>query len=124
MRNLRTNQQIIFYKLYTGQTEVVDEYGNATGNFVPTYGALEYVRISVSPNRGSSDVDVFGNIAEYDRTMTTADTKCEINENSILWIKNNPASQPHDYIVKKRSEWKNSLLFAISEVKVSENAKH
>ena len=75
MRDLLRNQQPVYYKLYQGQEEIIDEYGNATGSYNPIYGDLQYAMLSISPNKGTSEVDQFGSIEDYDRTMTTTDTK-------------------------------------------------
>lgn len=56
-------------------------------------------------------------MTDYDRTMTTSDTSCPITEKSILWL--DGATGDHNYIVKKRAVWKNSIAFAIKEVTVS-----
>ena len=41
MRNLLRNQQPVFYKLYEGQEEIVDEWGNPIGSYVPIYSELK-----------------------------------------------------------------------------------
>lgn len=119
MRNLRRNLQTVFYKLYKGQQEIIDQYGNATGSYTPVYGELKSAMLCVSPNKGSSEVEQFGSLTDYDRTMTTADISCEIDEDSILWLDGADTNKPHNYIVKKRAPWKNSISFAVKEVKVS-----
>lgn len=120
MRDLRRNLSTVYFKLYEGQEEIVDEYGNATGSFAPKYGALQTARLCVSPNKGSSESDMFGSLEDYDRTMTTADVNCAIDENSILWLDGQPTDVTHNYIVKRKSRWKNSVTFAIKRVTVSE----
>ena len=119
MRNLRRNLSSVYFKLYEGQEEIVDEHGNATGSFAPRYGDLQTVSLCVSPNRGNTENDMFGSLEDYDRTMTTADTKCAIDESSILWLDGQPVDKPHNYIVKKRAPWKNSVSYAIKKVTVS-----
>ena len=74
------------YLDFQGEEEIVDEYGNATGSYVPIYSELKSAMLCVSPNQGSSDVQQFGTLEDYDRTMTTSDAACEIDENSVLWI--------------------------------------
>ena len=37
MRSVQRNRQTIYYALRVGSTEVVDKYGNATGEFVEQY---------------------------------------------------------------------------------------
>lgn len=119
MRNLRANLSDVYYKMYIGEEEIVDDAGNATGSYIPKYGDLMCVRLCVSPNRGAASSDQFGNITDYDRTMTTADTHCEIDENSVLWLDGADTDGAWNYVVKKRAVWKNSIQFAVKQVNVS-----
>lgn len=120
MRSLLRNQQPVFFKLYEGEEEIVDEYGNPTGSFLPVYSSLKSAMLCVSPNKGNSEVQQFGSLEDYDRTMTTADTKVAIDENSVLWVDGANTDGPYNYIVKRRAPWKNSIQFAIQQVKVSD----
>lgn len=120
MRNLMQNCQPVFFKLYEGQNEIVDEWGNSTGSYEPVYSALKSAMLSVSPNKGTSEADQFGTFAEYDRTMTTSDVLCPIDENSILWVDNADTDEAYNYIVTRKSPWKNSVQFAIQKVSVSQ----
>lgn len=120
MRNLRRNQQSVFFKLYKGQEEIIDQYGNATGSYKPLYSELQSAMLCVSPNKGSSEVQQFGSLEDYDRTMTTADTACPIDEDAILWLDGADTDGPYNYIVKKRAPWKNSVSYAIKHVTVSQ----
>lgn len=119
MRNLKANVQTVFFKNYMGETEIVDEYGNKTGSYNPAYSELKSVQLCVSPNKGASEVQMFGSLENYDRTMTTSDTTVAIDENSILWVDANPNNSPHDYIVRRKAPWKNSVSFAIQKVRVT-----
>lgn len=120
MRSLLRNQQPVFFKLYEGEEEIIDEYGNPTGSFLPVYSSLKSAMLCVSPNKGNSEVQQFGSLEDYDRTMTTADTTVAIDENSVLWVDGADTSGPYNYIVKRRAPWKNSVQFAIQQVKVSD----
>ena len=123
MRDLRRNLSTVSFKLYEGQEEIVDEYGNATGSFDPKYGALQTAHLCVSSNKGSSETEMFGSLEDYDRTMTTADAACRIDENAVLWLDGADSAGPHNYIVKKRAPWKNSVSYAIKRVTVSKSAE-
>ncbi len=119
MRSLLRNQQPVFFKLYEGEEEIIDEYGNPTGSYMPKYSNLKSAMLCVSPNKGSSEVEMFGSVEDYDRTMTTADTNCQIDEDSILWIDGVDTNGPYNAIVKLRAPWKNSISYAIQTVTVS-----
>lgn len=120
MRSLLRNQQPVFFKLYKGQEEIVDEYGNPTGSYVPIYSELKSAMLCVSPNKGNSEVEQFGSLEDYDRTATTAETACQIDEDSVLWVDGADTDGPYNYIVKRKAPWKNSVQYAIKRVKVSE----
>lgn len=118
-RNFARNTQPVFYRLYEGQEEIVDEYGNATGSYYPVYGPLKCAMLTVSPNVGTAETDLFGTVTAYDRTMTTADTSLEIDEDDVLWLDGADTDGPWNYIVKAVGRWKNSVSYAISKVDVS-----
>ena len=120
MFDFSRNALLVYYKLYQGQVEIIDEHGNKTGSYSPQYGSLQSAYLSVSSNKGKSEEEMFGTIEGYDRTMTTSDVKCPIDENSILWLDGKDTDKPHNYIVTKRAPWKNSISFAIKKVDVGE----
>lgn len=120
MRGLRINQQPVFYKLYEGEKEIIDMYGNPTGSYIPVYSDLKSAMLCVSPNKGSSEVEQFGSLEDYDRTMTTADTECQIDEDAVLWIDGADTDGPWNAIVKLKAPWKNSIQYAIKTVTVSQ----
>lgn len=120
MRSLRANQQPVFYRLFEGEEEIIDEFGNSTGSFIPKYGPLRSAMLCVSPNKGSSEVNQFGSSEDYDRTMTTADANCPIDENAVLWVDGADTDEPWNYIVKLVARWKNSAQYAIKQVTVSQ----
>lgn len=117
---MSSNQFPVFYKNYEGDQEIIDPWGNHTGIYAPIYSDLKSTMIAVSSSKGSSELYEFGTLLEYDRTMTTSDTKCEINESSILWVDGADTDGAYNYIVKRRAPWKNGILFAIKEVTVSD----
>ena len=120
MFDLQRNTFPVYFKNYVGKEEIIDEYGNRTGSYELIYGDLQIENLSLSPNKGTSESSMFGTLDDYDRTMTTANINCSIDEDSILWIDGADTSKPHNYIVKKRAPWKNSVSFATQKVKVSE----
>lgn len=120
MRDLARNKQYISYKPFTGTEELIDEYGNVTGSFKPTYGNLKSFRLSISANKGDTATQQFGNVIDYDRTMSTSDMSCEIDENTILWLDGADTSKPHNFIVKKVAKSLNAIQYAIKQVMVSE----
>lgn len=117
--DFQQNTQPVFFKLYEGEEEIIDQWQNPTGSYVPKYSDLKSAMLCVSPNKGSSEVEMFGTALNYSRTMTTADPKCEIDENTVLWVDGADTDGPWNYIVVAKAPWKNSVSYAIRRVDVS-----
>ena len=116
--NLARNCFVVWFKVYEKEEEIIDDYGNKTGSFRPIYGPIQSAQMMVSPNRGDATLDMFGTLLEYDRTVSTADTSCPINEHAILWLDGASTTGPYTHYVKRRALWKNSLVFAVKQVEV------
>lgn len=119
MRNARALQYPVFYKLYEGETEITDQYGNATGSFAPNYSGLKSILISVSPNKGDSEETQYGTSLEYTRTMSIADPKCEIDEKAVLWLDDADTDGPWNYQVVAVARSKHITSYAVQRVDVT-----
>lgn len=115
MRDLKRNQTLISYKNFVGKEEIVDDYGNATGSYKRLYSEVKTRYMSVSANKGNAEVQGFGTQLDYDRTLSTADMSCDINENSIVYIDGNA------YSVKARAVSLNQIQLALKQVEINEN---
>ena len=60
MRCMVRNKTTFYYALYIGETEIVDEYGNRTGEFSLTYGNPMRVSGNVSAAQGEMQNRQFG----------------------------------------------------------------
>ena len=89
MRSLERNKVPVWYALYTGKEEILDEEGNKTGEYRNSYAPPIQIRIRVSPNKGEAQSEAFGMSLDYDCTMITTDA-LPIDEFSILWIGKEP----------------------------------
>lgn len=118
MRSLNKNKRKIYYALYEGESANYDEYGNETGESTPAYGEAKALMVNISAASGEEAVRAFGNFSGYTRTMFVADNGCQINENSIIWFGIEP-TDPFNYIVTKRADSKNGVLYALQEVIVA-----
>lgn len=123
MRDLCRNQIKIYYSNYEKSTELIDEYGNSTGQYELTYSKPEMIMISVSASKGSTDNQPFGNLLDYDRVLITSNMNCNIDENTVLWIDKLDTEKTHDYIVKKVARSINQIQIAVKKVTVSEKDK-
>lgn len=124
MRCLMRNKTSFYYALYTGQTEIIDEYGNATGQYSVQYDNPIKTLGNVSAAKGEIQSRQFGESETYDKVIVLDDPNTPIDEYSILWVDIRPeltdgvTTTPHDYIVKKVARSLNSVSIAINKVAV------
>ncbi len=133
MRCLTRNKTTFFYALHKGQTEIVDEYGNSTGQYSVSYAPPVRTQGNVSAARGEIESRQFGESETYDKVIVLDNPYAPIDEYSILWVDSQPeitadghlalndkneVKTPHDYIVKKVARSLNSVSIAISKVAV------
>ena len=118
MKDLSRNKKTFYYALYTGNAEVIDEFGNRTGQYVATYTEPIAYRANISPARGASDLEQFGINTNYTKVIVTSDMECPFTETTRLWI-GIPTSKSYNYVVTQRAESINSISFAIREVNTS-----
>ena len=92
MRDLKRNQTEFWYCLLIPNTQeaIVDEYGNETGELIPSYKKAVSMRANISPATGQNQVEQFGNLDSYDKVIVTCDMSCPIDENSVLFIDKRP----------------------------------
>ena len=116
MRDLKRNQQTIWYSLLNVSTGK-DEWGNTED--IKTYGEPVPMDISISANKGEVSQQAFGTELDYDREMTTHDMSCPIDEYAHLWVDGRDTAGTHNYIVKAVSKSLNCIRYAIKKVDVS-----
>lgn len=120
MRCMGRNKQTLYYALSLGKDEIVDEYGNATGQYRIQYTEPIKVRMNISAARGTADIEQFGINSNYTRTLVTTDMQCPIDKDSIIWIGKEPDGEtPHNYVVTQVAKSLNSITYAIKEVSVN-----
>lgn len=118
MRSLNRNTRTLYYALRVGEVKNYDEYGNETGETTPKYSEPIELRCNVSAASGADVAMAFGNFTEYTRSVCVSDTSCPMGEDSIVWF-NAPIDKPHNYIVVRKADSKNGLLYALREVTVT-----
>lgn len=132
MKCMNRNKQTFYYALYKGQEEVIDEYGNSTGQYEKSYENPVEAKANVSAAKGDVSVQQFGDALDYSRTIAI-DNGSPIDEYSVLWIDTVPALAedgslevdedgkaitPYDYIVRQVAKSLNHTLIAIQKVDV------
>lgn len=118
MRGLNRNKRLIHYALLSGEVANIDENGYETGELTPAYEAATPLMCNVSAASGQDAVNAFGNFTGYSRTLYVADNGCPIDENTIIWFGIEP-TEPHNYIVTRKADGKNGILYALQEVTVA-----
>ena len=124
MRCLARNKTKFYYASYVGETEIVDEYGNATGEYAVTYSNPIALLGNISAAQGEMQSRQFGETESYDKVIVL-DDRAPLDEHSILWVDTLPVlnedgttDTPHDYIVKKVARSLNGVSVAIRKVDV------
>lgn len=122
MRSLLRNQVAFYYAPYLSKNEIIDDYGNRTGEYEIVYGEPLKVYGNISAAQGETQTRQFGESETYDRVIVLSNPQTPIDEYSILWVDTAPfvsdKKQPHDYVVKKVARSLNSVSIAISKVNV------
>lgn len=125
MRALERNKTSFYYATYLGMSDIKDESDYYTGEKSLEYSAWKPCAANISPAKGTSQIEQFGNSEQYDKIIICDDTNCEIDENTVLAIDIAPNERTkttdlpiYDYIVKKKAKSLNSVSYAVSKVKV------
>lgn len=130
MRNLKKNQQKLYYSMYVGRVPVLDSEGYETGDYETGYTAPISFSANISAGRGDAQNEVFGKELDFSRTISTTDMTCPINEHSLIWIETEPVLKPDgtadpdsaDYTVATRpAKSLNSIMIAIKWRQKSRN---
>ena len=146
MKCLHRNKRPFYYCLYKGEIEILDEYGNLSGEKIVTYEDDVMEMANISTATGQSNTEQFGNLENYDKVIVIDDLDCPIDENSVLFIDKEPEFTDaetneviesatlfgedsyvshsykipvYDYIVRRVAKSLNSISIAVSKVKVS-----
>ena len=125
MRCMVRNRSKFYYASYIGETEIIDEYGNATGEYTLSYGDPVETYGNVSAAQGEMQNRQFGESESYDKVIVLGERDVPLDEHSILWVDTLPhlneddsTDTPHDYVVKKVARSLNGVSIAISKVDV------
>ena len=126
MRCMVRNKSKFYYASYIGETEIIDEYGNATGEYEVSYDNPKEIYGNVSAAQGEMQSRQFGESESYDKVIVLDDRNAPIDEHSILWVDTLPTinedgntDTSHDYVVKKVAKSLNGLSIAIRSVIVN-----
>ena len=115
MRSLQRNWRKLYYATPERTESILDEYGNETLEKKTIYSPQKELRANVSANVGQDDFNVFGNLTEYNRTVSYFGGVCPLVEGSVVWF-GVDQNGPNNYIVVKVADSKNGFLIALREV--------
>ena len=121
MRDLLRDRVLIWYSLYEGTEDVyvpgiVNEKGEPikTGQKREIYSDPVRVKVPISPNTGSSEIELFGGSITYDRLITTC-MNLGLDEHSRVWVETTPPAAP-DFRVVRVAPGKDQNLYAIERI--------
>lgn len=126
MKCLNRNKSSFYYALYDNKFEILDEYGNNTGQYEVKYMNPVEIKANISAAMGNKESRQFGDSVIYDKVIVLDNVNIIIDEYSILWIDTIPVineedgttTTPHDYVVTAIAKSLNSVSIAVSKVKV------
>jgi hypothetical protein len=120
------NKTKFYYAAYIGETEIIDEYGNATGEYRISYSNPVEYKANISAAQGEMQSRQFGESESYDKVIVLDDINAPIDEHSILWVDTLPhlnddgtTPTPHDYEISRKAVSLNCVSLAIRKVKVT-----
>ena len=134
MRLMSINKRTFYYALYDTKEPILDEYGNATGQYTVKYHNPKKIAANISAAKGETSTRQFGDSEDYDRVIALEDPNTPINEYAVLWIDSAPKTDkkgvlltdsdgailtPWDYVVKKVARGLHSASIAVSKVNVN-----
>ena len=122
---MRKNKSKFYYASYIGKTEIIDEYGNSTGEYKILYSNLNECSANISAAQGEIKIRQFGESESYDKVIVLDDINAPTDEHSILWVDTLPllnadgsTTTPHDDVVNRVAKSLNGLSIAIRKVNV------
>ena len=118
MRTVQRNKRAIWYALYNGVTEVVDDDGNYTGEQEVSYSEPIQARMNVSGGRGQAEIELFGVDNPFTRTAVTDDLTTPFTTDTIFWFEADPETDPHNYRCTGISRTINQVVIALAELDV------
>lgn len=123
MRTLERNKQTFYYALNLGKQEIIKD-GLHTGEYATAYSLWTEIKANISPAKGSSEAELFGTDAQYDRVFVVSDINCPIDENTVLAIDIAPNVREKttdlpifDYVVTRKAKSINFISYAVARVK-------
>ena len=124
MTGMWRNKRTFWLLPYLGEEDILDDYGNETGEKRIVYDDAVTVKANVSPATGYAQTEQFGNLDNYDKVISPLPADFEITENDVLFVDKEPEYDDednplYDYTIRRIARSLNSTAVAIRKVKVS-----
>lgn len=123
LHTLARNKTTIYYATLTSKTELLDEYGNRTGQYQLNYSEPQAVAMNIRWDDGAVRLEGFGLNASARRRMVTDDMNCPIDIGTVLWIGVDPDENgtiPYNFVVAEAPQKSlNQIVYIVEEVNVS-----
>lgn len=135
MRCLERNKKPLWYANRTGESYVTDTDGLKTGEKTQAYDTPQKIRCSLSISSGANNIgsqgmatlNSYGIETGYTHNAITEDMNCPLNEDGIVWYGRTPTTEvngktvkvPHNYVVVRKAESLNHLIYYLKEVDAS-----
>ena len=116
MRTLKRNRRPVAYAFYDGVTEIINDDGEHTGEYIVHYTEPVKKLMNVSGGRGQANIRMFGLENDFSRTIVTEDLDTPFNTETVFWIELVPDTEPHDFRVIAVSRTINQVVLALAEV--------
>lgn len=116
MRTLKRNRRPVAYAFYDGVTEIINDDGEHTGEYIVHYTEPVKKLMNVSGGRGQANIRMFGLENDFSRTIVTEDLDTPFNTETVFWIERDPDTEPHDFRVIAVSRTINQVVLALAEV--------
>ena len=123
MRTTQRDKRTIWYALYLGVTEVVDDDGNYTGEYEVSYTTPVRARMNVSGGRGQAAIEAFGIDNPFTISAVTDDLITPFNTDTIFWFGITPGATydevAHNFKCTGIARTINGLTLALKELDIS-----
>ena len=123
MRTTQRDKREIWYALYNGVTDVVDDDGNYTGEQTVSYGTPTLTRMNVSGGRGQAEIELFGVDNPFTHTAVTDDLTTEFTTDTIWWFGVTPGNTaevvPYNFRCTGISRTINQVVIALQKISIS-----
>ena len=90
MRNCKKNQRSMYHSIYKTDVPILDENGFEELETKSVYDTPVPFKASLSTGQSDAEESPFGKDVKYDRVISTCDTSLPIDENALVWVKNEP----------------------------------